>query len=250
MNSTFTNLVSDVANADSAEGLLLAAIVVAVASMAFIQMLKEFFGLRYLFNYISVRIWLDKGMALSSGNHEVGWVGRLLLWLRRIYRWSSETKRAEDELIKLATAGDRGALYNLPIEQLCGQVSAAAQAAVGHPSEYRAFIMAVGGSAGEEDLSLLTEKGDGDSRADARHRVSQQMQRAIDALQISASLAWRRSIQLGALVLSFLLTAWLLGVQATAPDPVRLLVIAIVGAFLAPVVRDLFAVLQALRTRR
>jgi hypothetical protein len=84
--------------------------------------------------------------------------------------------------------------------------------------------------------------------------VGQQVQRAIDALQLSVSADWQVHLQQTALALSVLL-AWLgtrsaPSISASGPDQEILFVVftGILAGFLAPVSRDLIAALQNLRS--
>jgi len=86
-----------------------------------------------------------------------------------------------------------------------------------------------------------------DSFVDARTRVTHQVQRAIDALQITAAFRWKFILQLSSILLSGAIAG--IGVWKFAPQAGFLAVvgIGIMGGFLAPVARDLVAALQQLR---
>jgi hypothetical protein len=84
---------------------------------------------------------------------------------------------------------------------------------------------------------------------DARNRVTHQCQRAIDALQITAGFRWKWILQVASIVISGSLAALALIYK---PDPISptvlsVLVSALLAGFLAPVAKDLLAVVQKAR---
>lgn len=120
---------------------------------------------------------------------------------------------AEESILRTATAGDSRAFYQMQLEQLCGQLNAVAQAALGTPKLYWEFVTLFGSLAGSADLKSVRTGEDGDSSyPDALGRVAQSMQRSIDAIQIAAGASWKRYLRWTALILSYAIlsaAAWL-----------------------------------------
>jgi len=176
--------------------------------------------------------------------------------------------RAEQDLIRLATAGDESAFYDLAIEQLCGQITAAATVVLDFPAMHRDLLTCLAAEAGQEDRSALLRAADLGRAAldrmrtdapndyqilvDARSRVTHQVQRSIDALQIAAGFRWKLRLQSAAFVISCVLTAAgmslyrspetsaLMGVIVSVP-------LGLMAGFLAPIARDIVAVVNRAR---
>jgi len=160
---------------------------------------------------------------------------------------------AENDLVKLAVDGDAAALYDLQIEQLCGQYTAAIQIVLEYPANYPDLLRVTASQAQPADVDVVLTGPEvavppAQAFLDARNRVTHQCQRAIDALQIAAGFRWKWIFQLASILLSVVL-AWIaMSYKPTiAPNPVSVLVTALLAGFLAPVVKDLLAVLQKAR---
>lgn len=199
------------------------------------------------------------------------WIQQLLFekWVRR--RAEETGQNPEDalrDLVDLATAGESGCLYELAIEQLAGQVNAATQVVLDYPTQHEALLRILAYGASEEDLRSLFgppprrrtgEMPEPERQAlttfvDARNRVTHQIQRSLDALQITIGSRWKWLLQLCSIIFSgfFIFVALALFAPGSVATPRRMLfglVVAILGGFLAPVARDLVAALQGLRTR-
>src|SRR5690242_6787041 len=188
--------------------------------------------------------------------------------------------QAKTDLVHLATAGDADALYSLPIEQLCGQVNAATQVILDYPSLHWNLLRCLASEAQPADLALINppdpaahaarkmllrkpavtltdaEHNQVDDYVAARNRVSHQIQRAVDALQISVSFRWKFWMQLSSILLSAALGVATLLIGNAYFDmhltPARecalIILTAILSGFLAPVARDLVAALEQIRT--
>ena len=221
---------------------------VGVLSMAFLQTLKDIFPLRRTFQAAWVRRWLEdqarRAPVIPTGS-------------------AVSAERAETDLIRLATSGDRDALYDLPIEQVTGQMNAAAQLVLDFPWRHEHLFRCLAAQADVEDLRRLLdarppERGPrpalgAEEKAaliDARNRVTHQVQRGLDGLQIAAGYRWKLWLQVASITLSGVLVG--LGLllfareRALAHLPIYL-AMAVVGGFVAPVARDLVAALQQLR---
>ena len=188
--------------------------------------------------------------------------------------------QAQADLVHLATAGDADALYSLPIEQLCGQINAATQVLLDYPSLHWNLLRCLASEAQPSDLALINppdpaahaarkmllrkpavtltdaEHNQVDDYVAARNRVSHQIQRAVDALQISVSFRWKFWMQLASILLSAALGVATLLIGNAYFDmhltPARecalIILTAILSGFLAPVARDLVAALEQIRT--
>lgn len=179
-----------------------------------------------------------------------------------------DAEKAEEDLIRLATANDARAFYDLPIEQLAGQMNAAVQAALDYPMAHRDLLWCLAHLAELEDilailappLELLEKERDKltpedrrkvDTFVAARNRITHQVQRAIDGLQIAAGSAWKFRMQGWSMLLSAILGVLALVVATpkaeVGPSLGMFILTGIVAGFLAPVSRDLVAALQSLR---
>lgn len=258
---------------DNSYKFLTAVAAVGVLSMAIIQTIKDMLPVRNWFQQYFVRRWLRNKAELASMKWQ--------LWIKeRGQNWFFEegikddppssapsTQQAEQDLIKLATDGDREALYALPIEQLCGQLNAAMQVALDRPQDYKDLMQCLVCLADPVDVARVMfppreakaprppEEGDAqrryDSFVDARNRVTHQAQRAIDALQIKAGFRWKFYLQAASIVLSGVIAgvgiSWFGNIQDLGVRFLTALGVGILSGFLAPVARDLVASLQQLR---
>jgi hypothetical protein len=230
-----------------------ATLIVGLLSMALIQVLKDLLPIRRWFQQHWVRQWLGQRSKLIADRTALPDLG---------------TVPVEKDLVQLAADGDAGSLYNLPIEQLCGQLNAAAQAVLDHPKEHEALLWLLAAKAEKDDVSTVLDcsatyreqsgtKLEGPDLTaftrcvDARNRVAHQVQRAIDALQLSAGNRWKLCIQNFAIALSGMIAViW----ECTSGEGGRTLerievtlAVAILGGFIAPIGRDLLAALQSAR---
>ena len=222
---------------------------VGVISMALIQTVKDVFPIRRWFQTYRVRDWLSaQAPKAPAGGHPVS------------------AEAAETDLVRLATSGDRAALYDLAIEQVTAQMNAAAQMVLDFPWLHPDLFYCLAAQADAEDLRRLIESrppergprpplSDEDKKAllDARNRVTHQVQRSLDGLMIAVGFRWKFWLQIASFVVSALIvwTGLLLFVQ----EPIEVLArhlplyaaLAVLGGFLAPVARDLVAALQQIR---
>jgi hypothetical protein len=234
---------------------------VGTLSMALIQAIKDMFPVRRLYQ----RWWMQRHLRqLAAVCAKNG------LFVPSVPDESSESARtksqavdpeiAEQQLIDLATAGQAAALYDLQIEQLSGQITAASQIAIDYPHRYAHLVLCLGAGADTKDFVRIFQEspqyGERSSEetaifVDARNRIAHQVQRATDAIQIACGFQWKWLLQLCAILLSGLLALWAyVWADPTHPASARLFVFAtagILGGFLAPVARDLVAALQSLR---
>lgn len=232
-----------------------AAVVVGLLSMAIIQTFKDMLPVRRWFQRSWLLRWLDEK------NDQV----------RQRQNIPADSREAEKDLVQLAADGDYNSFYNLPIEQLCGQMNAAAQAALDFPRLHGVLLRYVGSQADPADLdkliggppeaarkprSQLMEDKDSkaieeiDNYVDVRNRVAHQIQRAIDALQVSTGQRWKLWIQILSMAISLIIAlmgASLFGDISGWRRAETIVAVALLGGFFAPIARDLIAGLQQLR---
>jgi hypothetical protein len=225
---------------------------IGVITMALIQTVKDLFPLRRAFQKNFVHEWLRIGVAsVDPINNDP----------------PASHVQAEADLVRLATNGDARALYDLPIEQLCGQINAAATLVLDFPRRHRDLLLCLSCRADPQDVKRCLDAAE-QTQADlqvlqreqpaafqdlvnARTRVMTQVQRSIDALQIAAGFKWKLYMQMGSFATSYLLTIIAVSYAPNATSSIgnalAAIPIGIVGGFLAPVARDLVAMLSPLR---
>lgn len=212
-------------------------------SMAILQTLKDLLPIRQQFHRYQLKKWFQERCDKNQWN------------------------KAEGDLVGLATDGDADAFFDLATEQLCGQMSAAAQIVVEFPQEYADLLHCLTKTVPPETRTLLTaEKGPLSRRfetlkqgaakgpapqeqaakldelASAKVRMMHQIQRSIDAFQISALYRWKTGFQWA----SFILCVAIAFAATKGGYPHRV-AIGFVAGFLAPVARDLQAKLQQIK---
>lgn len=209
-----------------------AAAAIGLLAMAIIQSVKDMVPVRRWYQRAFVGAWLAH-KARDHARHG----GR-----------KPDAATACADLVELATTGDAHALFDLPIEQLGGQVSSAAAQALDYPARHDDLVRCLAASAAAADVDAVLHGGGADDTTtiDARTRVMHQTQRSIDALQISLGFRWKWILQLAAFGVSYAIA--IAGVTATralaVPDALlSALPLAIVGGFIAPVARDLVVAL-------
>ncbi|TAL17856.1 hypothetical protein EPN96_03625 [bacterium] len=224
---------------------------VGVLSMALIQTAKDILPLRRIFQTWKVREWL--GNETGPYRLELELFRSNATQSKDSLRGDNFLKIAEKDLLKLSTAGDPMALYSLPIEQLCGQLNAAAQVVLDYPWEYPELLGCLSTHARIDDMRLLWRQPSPDNpkptqeQVDARTRVAHQVQRSIDGLQIAASSQWQYGLQVSSFVISFLICyIGILSVNGNN-NLATAVVFGLAGGFFAPVARDLLASLQQMR---
>ncbi|HEY6300500.1 MAG TPA: hypothetical protein VIW95_12750 [Candidatus Binatus sp.] len=188
---------------------------------------------------------------------------------------------AEADLLRLATAGNRPAFYDLPIEQLCGQMNAASQVLLDNPERHEPLLKCLASRAAPQDLkdfaspalrnelATLRNKSQRDSLeedrfrelqqqlADVRARIANQIHRSIDAFQIATGYRWQWYLRTASFLISFGITAVAVRAGVGSPgdgSPVTnnwalIVAIGLVGGFLAPVTSDLQAIVRQFRTK-
>jgi hypothetical protein len=229
---------------------------IGLVSMAILQTVKDAFPVRRLFQRWWVRRWLAAQARRAEAAGAVAGAATA----------PPEPPPAEEDLLRLATGADARAFYDLPIEQLCAQMNAAAGIVLDYPWRHGPLLHALSAGADAADLQALldvrpvaekprSQQTEEDRRRlgdilDPRTRVGHQIQRNIDALQIAAGFRWRLTLQVAAIAVSGALVVvafWMLGEPPQSAYWWLYLLGAILSGFLAPVARDLVAALQQLR---
>lgn len=135
-------------------------------------------------------------------------------WLK-VRAAAANLASAKSDLVHLATAGDAAAFYDLPIDQLCGKINASVQIILDYPDRHRDLFLCLSSDSTPRDVYTLNppdpnkqvvrkillrkpetelefaEHNELDEYVAARNRVSHQIQRAIEALQISIGFRWK-----------------------------------------------------------
>lgn len=226
-----------------------AVLLIGLVTMALLQTIKRLTTVRRSFHEEWVKSWLS--------------------------RPSSNGINSFNTLKRLAVASSSSVFLELPIEQVCGQITAAAEALLEYPAdqttkdspilsddnERKQLITALAGEAGQEDAlrydqacsALIEHKDAKDKKPEqtylaARNRLSQRFQRNIDALQIEVGLAWRRRMWISALFTGIVLAFVASNQLHDWKSRVFFVITAgLTGGFLATVARDLIAVVERLR---
>ncbi|MGH7669243.1 MAG: hypothetical protein ACRENQ_07075, partial [Gemmatimonadaceae bacterium] len=169
---------------------------VGVIAMALIQTAKDMLPLRRWFQGRHFREWLAEGIG------EAGSPDRAAMLAARAPQAAVvlDAAAAERRIVSLATDGDADALYTLPVEQMCGQISAALQVVLEYPARDRNVMAIVASQSAPGDLEMLFAGAGDDAEArydftSAKTRVIHQTQRAIDAFQIATSYRWKLMLQ-------------------------------------------------------
>lgn len=227
---------------------------IGVAAMALIQAAKDVFPLRKTFQRWRLRKWMDQGCREAEA--------RFGATLKDSTGANINAKRAWKDLVALSVDGDENALLDLSIEQLCGQMSAAFQMVLDYPKQYRDLLLIAGSYTTPADMDEILNtdrstiaRGDGPPTkeqirwADARNRVTHQLQRAVDGFQIATGYRWTYYMKIASFVVSAILAA--IAVQTKGGGIFSHIGViaftAVLAGFLAPIARDLAATIQKLR---
>jgi hypothetical protein len=208
--------------ASSIAGQLVGIIVVSgVSSMAIVQIFKSLLRIRGIYQNRQFVRWFTQS---QGGN--VGYVEFL-----------DAVAAVDSERRKLPY------LYDLPIEQLCAQVSAAADVALASPQQFRNFLASLTGGRG------LGEKASPDADAEGQIVLSHYVRAGIDQLQISVGHRWRRYVRATAVWLSGLIGIAIVEASHVSNTARGLDILAalLVGGFVAWFTRDVAALVERLR---
>jgi hypothetical protein len=159
-------------------------------------------------------------------------------------------------------------MYDLPIEQLCGQLTVTYEGAMDNPSRFPNLLVFLTGQMGAEDLMTVVRAGrerfevpPGASpekaveEAQARARLIRMSQLRIDAFQIGSGGRWRRWLRAVVVGLS-VVGSW--GIIASsipekATEGTRLgyviysVLVGLISGYLAMFIRDMTAIVELRR---
>ncbi len=170
----------------------------------------------------------------------------------------SKYEQSIHDLLLLAGGDKHRGFYDLPIQNISGQISLAAQTVLESPNTYYHLLHALLGKSQEKrdvqlDVQIVTEMSSRTNLEDplyfeARNRLANHIQRNIDVLQISTTFLWKRWMQLFCVVTSFgiALCGTLLFANnvGSTTQIITIILTGYLGAFLATFIRDLFGLLQ------
>lgn len=255
-------------------------------SMAFIQTAKNVTPIRNWFQRVRLRKWL---LTSIRGDHDVNKFVRIFKWLKKFRRRSvAEKKQPESErdqlrnverrLIDLATSGDTDAFYDLPIDELCGQIRKIVSVILDYPDSNKALLCCLASGENRKDIaediatilkqgssqvldrpdqSVQNEKEAFRKFAEAKSRILVQVRCSVDAIQTSIGYRWKFWLQLVSMILSGVIGVVALNLGLVAADKGTMnetsafwasVFIGLLAGFLAPVARDLVAALEKLRS--
>jgi hypothetical protein len=227
-----------------------------LAGMAIIQTAKHLFGLRGRYQQRQVSRWLvgrEGGAALPATDATSD------------PRLTFEKGRAWGELQEAMGVRQGGRdvleLFDLPIEQLAAQISAASDVALRDPSRHRALLVALVSRERAADITTLEDK-DQDAAHEPTNQqldeldkirgiVAQQLQAGIDTLQVSVGQRWRRYVRTAALLMSTAFAAVAVQQTTIARGATGAFILAalLLGGFFSWLLRDAVAVVERLRSR-
>lgn len=229
--------------ADASYQIGIATVAIAVVATAVVQLIKDLFPARRWFQQRYLQRWFSTR------------------WLQRKESTAVELdlRKAERDLVRLATGGDRKAFYDLETAQLCGQMNTAAQLALTYASRHRDLLYYLAPEADPKDIEMVTtapstsgatpETVDVNTLLDARNRLAHHLQRGVDALQISMSFRWKFILQLLAYSVSFVVSfAAVFAVNADGRfNIIESILMGIVAGFISPAISDFVATINRLR---
>lgn len=220
----------------------LTAVAIASIATALVELLKDLFPVRRAFQRNFLERWFTERLAAKPNAAAI------------------EFRKADAELVRLATGGDRDAFYDLEPAQLCGQMNSAAQQVIAFPKRHSDLLRFLAPEADPNDVELLTSAANAtpgnamtDSHVtellDARNRVTHQLQRSVDALQISMSFRWKFLIQIIIYLVCFILAfVVVLAVKTISWFSVaEAIAVGLLAGFVSPLLSDLASFINQLR---
>ena len=217
---------------------------VGVLSMALIQAVKDSSPIRSAFQRRFLREWLRRRNVRELSS-------RGITGLRQP-AFEGALPDVERDLIRLSTGGDDAAFYDLPVEQMCGQISAASQIVLEYPQRHVPLFRVLAAQAKDDDVAaVLDPPADLTAYRDARNRVTHHIQRSIDALQIALSFRWKFYLQMLSFATSFLIAAAGIALMPSGgnfpSNVITVMLVGVVAGFVAPIARDLVVALENMR---
>jgi hypothetical protein len=236
---------------------------VGVASAGIIQVGKQMFGVRGIVQRTWVLRWIE-----TRSTEEPLWKD----WRERHPEISinvtvaaladAQRQLAPTELQKALLGGlsahELQRVFDLPVEQLCAQIGAAADLAMSEPQDYAELLLALTGPAWLKEIDSLAPPANVVNGRIVRRRsedntayalVAQAARAGVDMMQISLGQRWQRGVRWAAIYVSGLLgvaAAFLLHGSVVA----QVLLVAaalILGGFFSWLTRDLVAIVERVR---
>ena len=250
LDSIVTNLL-DFANkfASHASEVLIAFAAIGALTMAILQTIKDLTPVRSIFNKAKVTNWLNRQQTRPHG--------------ATLQQAMANAPDGLTDLLILSTAAHEAALFDLELERLAGQISAAAGIVVDYPERHAKLLWALAASAEEADIAILVTAAQGgylqlrnlqaaqpdqyDELLAAKIRVTHQVQRNIDGFQISTAFTWKVYVQYASFIVSFVLTGIALTLSTASFGLAVILLVGLAAGFFAPIARDLVAILDKAR---
>jgi hypothetical protein len=181
-------------------------------------------------------------------------------------RYKARAEGNLKKLLRLVNATNQTTFFNLPIEQVCGQISAVAELLLSEISESRRTeaifeldteylltnLAGPNGAAYALEFFALRNVGQMQEhieyKSDLRNRIAYQIQRNIDQIQIVTKTSWQRTLRLLAVAISIAIA---LTALPRGGDSLQFLadglVVGFVAGYLATVFRDMIAIVERLR---
>jgi hypothetical protein len=258
------------------------AVGIGVASAAAIQLAKQLFRVRSRFQQRWVMDWIGERCAIeplwadwlkthpTTESHSSTDPDAAPVLVSPSSLAASQSKLAAEELEEALLGGYAHRtlrdVFDLPIEQLCAQISSAANLAITEPDRNAELLLGLTGPTGLKDIDLLAPgKKTADGRIEvvdgrimrtsneednnAYPTVAQGVRTGIDVMQISVGQRWRRRVQGSAVLISGILgVAGVFFARVTWPTRGLFILAALVfGGFFAWLVRDLTAIVERIR---
>jgi hypothetical protein len=237
--------------------MLSAAIVIGIFTMTIVEGLKPLLRSWLFRNWVDNWLWQGLIVHLHWTKADDETIPSLFIGLPNISDFPSEEhKTVLNQLELLATGGDGRSFYRLPVENLCGQMVIAVQAALERPTQFvkllgKCINQAVDHGYLEEDLraliansqnkSHISEENESLQYLEAKNRINNYIQRNIDGLQINMTFKWRLYLWIASLTCSLLITATMSTLVGREPQTfafyIVIIVIAYEGAFFAGLTR-------------
>jgi hypothetical protein len=216
-------------------------VIIGLLAMVVIQMVRDFFPIRRGFQGAWIRKWIKRRLPADDG--EAAW-------------------RVERDLMLCAGETDGTYLYNLRVEQLCGQFNVALQAAMENPRAHEGLIRVFARTASDHDLETFLrlrpslavrdnmpddERRTIEDYAQARNHVAHHVERAVDGLQIAMGARWKLLLQITSISLCLIFASvgvgkyWNENPHRAAIDA---LAVGLIAGYLAPVAKDILARVQ------
>jgi hypothetical protein len=225
-----------------------------LASFATIEALKRVFGLRGWYQRRQAAKWLNARASVVDDYGAEAF--EELLDALGVYRRQprvppdGETSAPQGAPQHVNFPGDRDRVFNLPTEQLAGQVGAAADIAMTPPDRgrYSKLLSSLIGAPPSTSW-LSAASADAASNEDEAIEYAQRIRAGVDQMQISISERWRRYLQGGAMWISGL---YGIGLTHAADLPAKsepryVLASLLLGGLFSWVARDLAAVIERAR---